>query len=150
MVRYPRILHKRDCVRNWDWVYGSKRSRPIFELCLKTASDVLMTIRILLCFFFTKVERLNPTGDHGESPMHSCQVEGIEDASKCSVAQPTTLSTEQHPARHDDRLLLPSQQLEAIVDCRLSLVYPPPLPSRYGGSNSTSPKHKGSIFFDLD
>ena len=50
-----------------------------------TISDVLMTIRILLCsldFLSTKVERPNPTGDHGESPMHGHQAEGVWDASE--------------------------------------------------------------------
>ena len=48
MVHYSCVLHKWDCVRNWYWVYRSKRSRSIFELHLVTISDVLMTIRIIL------------------------------------------------------------------------------------------------------
>mmetsp|Transcript_34502 Transcript_34502/g.60713 ORF Transcript_34502/g.60713 Transcript_34502/m.60713 type:complete len:96 (+) Transcript_34502:34-321(+) len=95
-----------------------------------------MTIRILLCsldFFPKNDEPRKPTGHHGESPMHGRRAEGVSNASERSVPQPTTPSTPHHPARHDGRLLSPSQPRKAVVAHRFSLVYPPPPPSRCGG-----------------
>ena len=86
--------------------------------------DVLMTIRIRLCsldFFPTKIERPIPTNDHGESPMHGRRAEGVSDASEHSVPQPTTPSTPHHPARHDGRILSPSQPRKAVVAHRSPL-----------------------------
>ena len=58
-----------------------------------TFSDILMMpIRILSYSFYVspkKVERANPTDDHGKSPMHVRRAEGVEDASESSVPQPT-------------------------------------------------------------
>ena len=50
-----------------------------------------MLSRILLCSFGfspTNVEHLKPTDDHGGSPMHGRQTEGVRDLSERSVPQP--------------------------------------------------------------